>query len=76
MMQINRKLLEDWTKRMSTERLRQAFRSAMRSECECDGYHGFICGIHRRRDELRRAIALRELKRVKLTAALKENNNE
>lgn len=59
-----------WTKRRSTASLRKSYRAARRADCECDSAYGFECGIHRRRDELRWAIAYRELKAAQ--AALQE----
>lgn len=48
-----------WTKRRSTARLKADLAATMRQDCECDGYSGFECGKHRRSDELRWALAVR-----------------
>lgn len=48
-----------WAKKRSTSRLQTALRTAESAECHCDSYVGFECGIHRRREELQRALACR-----------------
>lgn len=48
-----------WTRKRSTQRLEADLNAALRVECECDSYHGFTCGIHRRREELRWALQAR-----------------
>lgn len=45
--------------RRSTARLREDLAAARRSACECDGYHGFTCGKHRRVEEISEALRTR-----------------
>lgn len=52
--------IADWTRKRSTTRLRLDLAAAIRRECECDLYVDFICGKHRRIEELRWALGARE----------------
>lgn len=51
--------------RRSTSQLRNALRAALARECECDSHQGHECGVRRRRDDLRQALAAREAKKAR-----------
>jgi hypothetical protein len=47
-------------RRRSTKRLLSDLDAVQRIECECDGYHGYVCGKHRRTTLIEEALHERD----------------